>query len=80
MSPDMSKVANYAARKQGEIDKKFAETAKVIRDSFVEKLLVIRDAAQKSGQLKVAEDMDETIAAAADLGSWVGSFGLELPQ
>ena len=80
MSPEMSKIANYAARKQEEIDKKFAETAKAIRDSFIEKLAEIRDAAQKSGQLKVAEDIDETIAAAAAVGSWVGSFGLELPQ
>jgi serine/threonine protein kinase len=75
VSNEMLKIAEYAARKQIEIDAKFAETIKAVRDSFVVKLTAIRDEALKSGQIKVAEDTREIIESAADLDEWVGSFG-----
>ena len=79
-SVEMLKITEYAARKQGEIDASFAESAKTIRDSYVAKMTVIRDSALKSGQIKVVKSANEAIASAEDLATWVGSFGLDLPQ
>ena len=79
-SVEMSKITEYATRKQAEIDASFAESAKTIRDSYVGKMTVIRDRALKSGQIKVVESANQAIASAEDRGTWVGSFGLDLPQ
>lgn len=76
LSPEMFKIAEYAARKQIEIDAKFAETTKAIRDAFVVKLTAVRDDAVKSGQIKVAGDTSDIIDAAADLEGWVETFGV----
>jgi len=80
ISPEMSKIAEYTAKKQGEIDTKFAGTVTAIRDSFVAKMTTIRDSAIQSGQTKAAKSADEAIAAAKDLGSWLELFGMELPR
>ena len=75
VSTEMLKVAEYAARKQTEIDAKFGETIKAVRDSFVVKITAVRDEALKTGQIKVAEDTREIIESADDLDEWVSSFG-----
>lgn len=80
ISPEMSKIAEYAVRKEGEIDKKFGETVTAIRDLFVGKMTAIHDSAIQSGQTKAAESADEAVAAAKDLRSWLDLFGVELPR
>ena len=80
ISPEMSKIAEYAVRKEAEIDTKFAGTVATIRDSFVGKMAEIYDSSLQSGQAKAAQSADEAITAANDLGSWVELFGVELPK
>lgn len=77
VSPDMAKLVAYHTKKQGEIDAQFSQGAQKIRDAYVAKMTEIRAAAEASGQIKVAADAKETIGDAADLGSWIRSFGVD---
>lgn len=80
VSPEMAKLVIYHTKKQDEIDARFVEEVGKIRDAFVVKLSEIRDAAVAAGQLKISTDSSETIDQAADLVSWVETFGISLPQ
>ncbi len=74
-SAEMAKIAEYAVRKQGEIDAKFNATAGTIRDSFIAKMAAIQEGATESGQIKVAKTASEAIGSAQDLEAWIENIG-----
>ena len=78
LSEKMASIASYAARKQGEIDSKFAEDARKIRDAFVPRLESAARDAHTAGQTALAETIRDQISLAADLDGWTRSLGTEL--
>ena len=66
----MSKIADFAARKQKTLDETFATKATKIRDAFVTR---VKEAAGKS-EGEVAQALESKAEAAADLDSWVAAL------
>jgi hypothetical protein len=74
VSERMSKIADFAARKQKSIDETFASKAAKIRDAYVTR---VKEAAGKSleaGDKEVAQALDSKAEAAADLDAWVAGL------
>jgi serine/threonine protein kinase len=78
VSERMSKIADFAARKQKSLDEAFASKAAKIRDAYVTR---VKEAAGKSleaGDKEVAQALDSKAEAAADLDEWImGLMGRE---
>ena len=70
----MVKIVRDAAKKQESIDEAFLEKAGKLRDSYVERLTVIRDAEWERGQADLARELARIIRAAADTRGWTESF------
>jgi serine/threonine protein kinase len=79
LSERMSKIAEFAARKQKTVDETFTSKAGKIRDAYVTR---VKEAASKSlqaGEEEVAQALDAKAEAAADLDTWIAVLSGKAP-
>jgi serine/threonine protein kinase len=71
VSERMSKIADFAARKQKTLDETFATKAGKIRDAYVTRVKEAAGKSQQEGAEDVAQALEAKAEAATDLDAWV---------
>ena len=77
MTEKMAKVAADCARKQKEIDAAFLVDAEKIRSAYATRVQEALAQAKQSGQLTLANSIEDTLESATNLNSWLRSLGVE---
>jgi serine/threonine protein kinase len=77
LSKKMAELAQASALKQDQIDADFVTEVERIQTAFLSKVREAATKARESGQRALAESLNDTLDGAANLESWVRSFGFE---
>jgi serine/threonine protein kinase len=77
LSKKMAELAQASALKQDQIDADFVTEVERIQTAFLSKVREAATKARESGQRALAESLNDTLDGAANIESWVRSFGFE---